>query len=78
MTSRVELILILKAEGKLSESDHDMFYQNRLLCSKKRKKKHPYAAKHRLHCYVEMVKLLLNQANLGSKSRLIIKAHHSI
>lgn len=41
MTSKEELTLILKAESKLSESDHDTFDHNRPPCSaKKRKKKH--------------------------------------
>lgn len=56
MTSREEIILILKAENKVGESDDDTFYQNRLPCSKrKRKKKRVYG----LHCYVEIVKLAL-------------------
>lgn len=60
MMSREELILILKAEGKLGESDHDTFYQNRLPYSKKkRKKKHGCPANYGLHCYVETVKLAL-------------------
>lgn len=41
MTTRVELILILKAEGKLSESDHDIFYQNRLSVLKRGRKSTP-------------------------------------
>lgn len=60
MTSKEELTLILKAESKLSESDHDTFDQNRLPCSvKKRKKKHVSTANYGLHCYVEIVKLAL-------------------
>lgn len=55
--SREELSLILKAESKLSESDHDTFDQNRLPYSeRKRKKKHVSTANSGLHCYVEIVK----------------------
>lgn len=63
MTSREELTLILKAESKLSESDHDTFDQNRPPCSaKKRKKKHVSIANYGLHCYAEIVKLALIQS----------------
>jgi len=62
MTSREELALVLKAEGKLGESDHDAFYQNRLPYSKKkRKKKHACTANCGLHCYGEIVKLALDK-----------------
>ena len=60
MTSREELILILKAESKQGESDDDTFNQNSLPYSKKkRKKKHARTANYGLHCYVEIVKLAL-------------------
>lgn len=60
MTSREEIISILKAESKVGESDDDTFYQNRLPCSKrKRKKKHDHPANYGLHCYVEIAKLAL-------------------
>lgn len=60
MTSREELILVLKAESKLGESDHDTFYQNRLpYAKKKRKRKDACTASYGLHCYAEIVKLAL-------------------